>query len=157
MVGMKRWTPADWARMNDPVVDAFRADGGRVPGRGPLLLLTTIGARTGEPRLTPLNHTMDGDRYVVIGSKGGSPTHPHWYLNLVANPDCTIEVGTGAGTRVLRARARTAAEPERTRLFDAHVALMPFFDGYRKAVTDREIPVVLLEPIADAEGAGGAR
>ena len=142
---MKRWTPADWERFNDPVVSAFRANGGRVPGRGPILLLTTIGARTGRPRMMPLNYSRDGDRYVVIGSKGGSSTHPHWYLNLVANPVVTIEVGTER----FRARARTAQEPERTRLFDAQVRQMPFFEGYRRRVTDREIPVVVFEPLPD--------
>lgn len=149
---MQTWTPDDWARMNDPVVDEFRANGGRVRGRGPILLLTTIGAKTGEPRLQPLNYTRDGDRLVVIASKGGSPIHPKWYLNLVANPVVTIEVGGPDGIEVFQARASTAQEPERTRLFDAQVAVMPFFDGYRKKVTDREIPVVVFERIADGEG-----
>lgn len=149
---MKRWTAADWAAFNDPVVDAFRADGGRVKGRGPLLLLTTIGVRSGQPRLSPLNFSRDGDRLVVIGSKGGSPTHPAWYLNILADPVVTIEVGGADGIEVFRARARTAEEPERTRLFDAQVALMPFFDGYRKQVTDRQIPVVVFERIPDEEG-----
>jgi len=148
---MKRWTPADWDRFNDPVVDAFRAHAGRVPGRGPTLLLTTIGARSGLPRMLPLNFSRDGERYVVIGSKGGSPTHPLWYRNLVAHPIVTIEVGTEAGIEVFQARASTAVEPERTRLFDAQVAIMPFFDGYRRAVTDREIPVVVFERLPSDE------
>jgi len=146
---MKTWTPTDWDRFNDPVVEAFRANGGRVPGRGPTLLLTTTGAKTGEPRMLPLNFSRDGDRYVVIGSKGGSPTHPAWYRNLVANPVVTIEVGGASGVEVFQARASTAEEPERTRLFDAQVRLMPFFDNYRKAVTDREIPVVVFQRIDD--------
>jgi deazaflavin-dependent oxidoreductase (nitroreductase family) len=116
-------------------------------------LLTTVGAKSGEPRLSPLNFSRDGDRLVVIGSKGGSPTHPAWYVNIVADPLVTIEVGGAGGTiETFRARARTAEEPERTRLFDAQVALMPFFDGYRKQVTDRQIPVVVFERIADEEG-----
>ena len=142
---VNKMTPADWAAMNDPVVAAFRASGGAVPGRGPILLLTTIGARSGEPRLTPLNYSRDGDRLVVIGSKGGSPAHPHWYLNLQADPVVTIEVGSER----FRARARTADEPERTRLFDAQVGQMPFFVGYRRRVKDREIPVVVFERLAD--------
>lgn len=151
---MQQWTEADWAAFNDPVVSEFRSNGGRVAGRGPILLLTTIGAKSGRPRLMPLNHSRDGDRLVVIGSKGGSPTHPAWYLNILANPIVTIEVASRDGGRIetFRARARTATEPERTRLFDAQVALMPFFDGYRKKVTDREIPVVVFERIADGEG-----
>lgn len=149
---MKQWTAADWAAMNDPVVAEFRASGGRVKGRGPMLLLTTIGAKSGEPRLTPLNCSRDGDRLVVIGSKGGSPTHPAWYLNIVANPVVTIEVGRDDGTLdTYRARARTAQEPERTRLFDAQIAIMPFFEKYRQQVKDREIPVVVFERIADEE------
>lgn len=149
---MKRWTAADWAAFNDPVVAEFRANGGRVKGRGPLLLLTTTGATSGRPRMSPLNFSRDGDRLVVIGSKGGSPTHPAWYVNLLADPVVTIEVGGSGGLEVFRARARTAEEPERTRLFDAQVAVMPFFDGYRKQVKDREIPVVVFERIADEEG-----
>lgn len=153
MVGMHGWTPDDWARMNDPVVTEFRASGGRVKGRGPILLLTTIGAKTGRPRLQPLNFSRDGERLVVIGSKGGSEVHPAWYTNLVANPVVTIEVGGVDGTiEVFQARARTAQEPERTRLFDAQVALMPFFDRYRKQVQEREIPVVVFERVAEAEG-----
>lgn len=150
---MKQWTAADWAVMNDPVVAEFRANGGRVKGRGPILLLTTVGAKSGEPRLSPLNFSRDGDRLVVIGSKGGSPTHPAWYVNILADPLVTIEVGGADGViETFRARARTAEEPERTRLFDAQVAIMPFFDGYRKQVTDRQIPVVVFERIADGEG-----
>lgn len=145
---MQRWTEADWAAFNDPVVTEFRARGGRVAGRGPVLLLWTTGARSGARRVTPLNWTQDAGRLVVIGSKGGSPTHPAWYRNLLANPVATIEVGTPDGTvEVFDALARTAVEPERTRLFDAQVAVMPFFDGYRRRVTDREIPVVVFERI----------
>ena len=125
------------------MIAEFRANGGRVRGRGQLLLLTTLGAKSGQPRVTPLNYTRDGDRLVVIASKGGSATHPAWYLNLVANPLVAIEVGTDP----FRARASTALEPERTRLFDQQVALMPFFDGYRKLVTAREIPVVVFDQV----------
>ncbi|MFN8624182.1 MAG: nitroreductase/quinone reductase family protein [Chloroflexota bacterium] len=142
---MKEKTAADWAAFNDPVLEAFRANDGKVPGRGPILLLTTRGRRTGEPRLTPLNYSRAGDAYVVIGSKGGSPTHPAWFLNLLADPEVTIEVGT----ETFRARARVAEEPERTRLYDAQAELMPFFDGYRKRTREREIPVVVFDRIAE--------
>jgi deazaflavin-dependent oxidoreductase (nitroreductase family) len=142
---MKHWTAADWAVMNDPVVAEFRANGGKVKGRGPLLLLTTTGATTGKPRLTPLNWSPDGDRYVVIGSKGGSQTHPAWFRNLVADPRVTLEVGE----ETFPALARIAQEPERTRLYDAQVRLMGFFEKYRQAVTDREIPVVVFERVRD--------
>jgi deazaflavin-dependent oxidoreductase (nitroreductase family) len=131
-----------WARMNEPLIERFRASGGHPPRqRTPLLLLTTTGSRTGLPRVTPLNYTLDGDRIVVIASKGGAPRHPAWYTNLVANPVVTIELGPDT----FRARATTALEPERTRLYDAHVKVMPFFDGFRKRVRGREIPVVILD------------
>ena len=131
-----------WKEMNEPVIAAFRANGGRVPGRKhPVILLTTIGARTGLPRVTPLNFSLDGGRLVVIASSGGSARHPDWYRNLLTDPVVTIE----HGDETFRARASTAAEPERTRLFDQQAALMPFFDGYRKRVKAREIPVVVFD------------
>ena len=133
-----------WKQQNVAVIAEFRANdgvvGGRYAGR-PMMLLTTTGAKSGVERVTPLNYSADGDRIVVIASRGGAPTHPDWYRNLVANPEVTVEVGT----EKYRARARTAEEPERTRLFDQQAALMPFFDGYRKQVTAREIPVVVFE------------
>lgn len=141
-VTMSKRTLADWQKMNDPVIEAFRANGGKVPGRQwPVILLTTTGAKSGQPRVTPLNFSEDNGRLVVIASKGGSPTHPAWYLNLVANPVVTIE---HAG-ETFQAKASTAEEPERTRLFDQQAALMSFFDGYRQQVKAREIPVVVFE------------
>ena len=133
----------DWNAMNEPVIRQFRASGGRTSGRHAVILLTTIGAKTGLPRVTPLNFSRDDDRIVVIASAGGSSTHPAWYRNLVANPVVTIE---HAG-ETFPARARTAEEPERTRLFDRQAAEMPFFDGYRRRVRAREIPVVVFERI----------
>lgn len=139
---MRSRTVAEWQRMNDPVIAEFRANGGTVRGRQwPVLLLTTTGAKSGQPRVTPLNFSTDGDRLVVIASKGGAPAHPDWYRNLVANPEVTIELGR----ETFRARASTAEEPERTRLFDQQAAQMPFFDQYRKTVDAREIPVVVFE------------
>ena len=129
---------------NRRLIEEFRAtrglSSGPFAGR-PLLLLTTTGAKSGRPHTTPLNYSVDGDRLVVIASKGGSPAHPDWYRNLVAHPEVTIELG---GER-FRARARTAEEPERTRLFDRQAAQMPFFDAYRQRVTARQIPVVVFE------------
>lgn len=133
-----------WQRMNDPVIASFRANGGRVKGRRwPVMLLTTIGAKTGKAHTTPLNFTTDGDRLVVIASKGGSATHPSWYHNLVAHQEVTIELGS----ETFRARAVSAPEPERTRLFDQQAARMPFFDSYRKRVTARQIPVIIFQRI----------
>jgi len=133
-----------WKEQNIAVIAEFRANGGVVGGRyagRPMMLLTTTGAKSGEERITPLNYSADGTRIVVIASRGGAPTHPDWYRNLVANPKVTVEVGSDK----YRARAYTAQEPERTRLFDQQAALMPFFDEYRKQVTAREIPVVVFE------------
>ena len=129
--------------MNEPVIAEFRARGGQTSRRHPVILLTTIGARSGRPHTTPLNFSTDGDRLVVIASKGGSDSHPDWYRNLLANPEVVIE---HAGQR-FRARATTAAEPERTRLYDRQAAAMPFFDGYRRRVKQRQIPVVVFERI----------
>ena len=141
-------TTAEWQQMNDPVIAEVRANHGRTSRKYPVILLTTTGAKSGKPRVTPLNYVVDGDRLAVIASKGGSPTHPSWYLNLVANPEVTIEYEG----ETFRARASTAREPERTRLFDRQAAAMPFFDGYRKRVTAREIPVVVFERIKDDVG-----
>ncbi len=136
-----------WKQQNVEVIAEFRANAGIVGGRyagRPMMLLTTTGAKSGEERITPLNYSPDGDRIAVIASRGGAPTHPDWYRNLVAKPEVTVEVGA----ETYRARAYTAQEPERTRLFDQQAALMPFFDEYRKQVTAREIPVVVLERLA---------
>src|SRR4051794_35801889 len=132
----------DWQAFNAGVVEGFRANNGDVPGRWanqPLLLLTTIGARSGQQRTTPLLYSTDGDRYVVIASKGGEPTHPDWYRNLVANPNVTVEVRG----ETFPALAQVAEGAERRRLFDQQAAQMPFFAEYERK-TPREIPVVVL-------------
>ncbi|MGN6362716.1 MAG: nitroreductase family deazaflavin-dependent oxidoreductase [Thermomicrobiales bacterium] len=128
---------------NEQMIAEFRANGGRTTGpfaNRPLLLLTTTGAKSGQRRTTPLVHTTDGDRLVVIASMGGAPTSPAWYHNLVANPVVTVELGT----ETFQARAMVAQEPERTRLYDQQAALMPSFAGYQ-CKTTRQIPVVILE------------
>ena len=89
-------------------------------------------------------YSTDGDRLVVIASAGGAERRPAWYLNLVASPQVTIE----RGDETFQARATTAEEPERTRLYDQQARQMPFFNSYRGQVKDREIPVVVLERIA---------
>jgi len=144
MMGVPMVDVNRWKQQNVAVIAEFRANAGVVGGPyagRPLMLLTTKGAKSGQERITPLNYSTDGDRIAVIASRGGAPTHPDWYRNLVANPEVTVEVGAER----YRARARTAQEPERTRLFDQQATLMPFFDAYRKQVTAREIPVVVLE------------
>jgi deazaflavin-dependent oxidoreductase (nitroreductase family) len=133
----------DFKAFNAAVIDEFRDNGGKVTGMfagAPLVLITTTGAKSGRRRTTPIVCTTDGDRLVIIASKGGAPTSPDWYHNLVANPDVTVELPL----ETFEARARVAEEPERERLYRAQAALMPNFDAYEKATT-RKIPVVVLE------------
>ena len=135
----------DWNAANKEIIEQFHAHGGLLPGRRPehqLILLTTTGAKSGLPRINPLNYSMDGDRIIVIASKGGSPTHPDWYHNLVANPEAMIEIGT----ETFPVRATFAAGEARERLFNAQAALMAFFAEYQRQ-TPRLIPVVIFERI----------
>ena len=104
-----------------------------------ILLLTTTGRSSGELRTTPLIHRTDGDRWVVIASKGGAPTNPAWYENLKADPRATIEV-KGEEIPVL---AAAASGEERTRLWSLLAEAWPAYDDYQRK-TDREIPVVVL-------------
>jgi deazaflavin-dependent oxidoreductase (nitroreductase family) len=132
----------DWIESNRPVIEKFRKDGRRTSSKtNLLLLLTTKGARTGRERVTPLNFSRDGDRYVVMASKGGSPTHPDWYRNLVAHPTVTVE----ADGEQFTAHAKVSEGSERRRLLKIHSTAMPFFGAYGRRVTKREIPVIALE------------
>ena len=131
--------------MNEPLIEQFRAAGGRLKRKNPVLLLTTTGAKSGRPITVPLNYTVDGDRLVVIASAGGSARHPAWFRNLLAHPNVVIE----HDGETHQARAHVVAEPDRTRLYDNQVAAMPFFDGYRKRVKAREIPVVAFELVGE--------
>jgi deazaflavin-dependent oxidoreductase (nitroreductase family) len=128
---------------NRDLVNEYRANGGTVTGPfagRPLLLLTTTGARSGEQRTTPLVYTTDGERLVIIASKGGAPTNPAWYHNLTANPEATVELGTER----FQVRAEVAQGDERDRLFEAQAAQMPNFAEYQSK-TSRRIPVVTLQ------------
>jgi len=130
---------------NKNVIEEFRANDGKVTGMfegWPMLLLTTTGAKSGLARTSPVVFSVDDGRRVVIASKGGAPHHPHWYLNLVANPEVTVEVPG----ETYRARAVVAEGAERERLYQQQAALMPNFTEYQEKTT-REIPVVILEPV----------
>ncbi len=130
---------------NKAIIDEFRANGGKVGGPWTgrtLLLLHTIGAKSGEERVNPVATFRDGDNWVVIASKGGAPTSPDWYHNLVAHPEVTVEVGQ----EKFKACAVVTKEPERTRLYDKMVSINPGFADYR-AKTTRKIPVIVLERI----------
>jgi deazaflavin-dependent oxidoreductase (nitroreductase family) len=128
---------------NEQVITTFRANGGNIPGPNQLLLLTTTGAKSGKPRTSPLAYSTDGDRYIVAASKGGAPTNPDWYHNLVANPVVTVEVGA----ETFEARAVVVEEEERERLYARHAELMPGFAEYTTK-TERRIPIVALERVA---------
>jgi deazaflavin-dependent oxidoreductase (nitroreductase family) len=126
---------------NENLIAEYRANAGTVTGPfagRPLLLLTTTGAKSGQSRTSPLVYTTDGDRIVVIASKGGAPTSPDWYHNIVANPVATIELGPDK----FQVRATIATGEERQRLYDAQAALMPAFADYQQK-TSRQIPVVV--------------
>ena len=131
----------DWAAFNRPVIEKFRKEGLRTTGKSPVLLLITRGARTGRERITPLNFSRDGDRFIVVASKGGAPTHPDWYRNLTAHPVVTVEAD---GER-FTARAKVSTGAERVRLLKIHTGAMPFFSAYERRVKTREIPVITLE------------
>ena len=113
------------------------------PGMLPTLLLTTTGRKSGEPRPLPLIYGGAGRSYVVIASKGGMPTHPVWFLNLEANPQCELQVGR----KHHKARARVAEGEEREHLWKQMVAIYPPYADYQKSATTRVIPVVVLDPI----------
>jgi deazaflavin-dependent oxidoreductase (nitroreductase family) len=108
----------------------------------PLMLLTTTGAKTGEPRTAIVTFTRDGERYVIAASKSGAPDNPAWFHNLRANPEVTVEA---AGER-FRARATVTSGAERDRLWAQHAEQRPEFRDYPKK-TDRVIPMILLDRI----------
>jgi deazaflavin-dependent oxidoreductase (nitroreductase family) len=136
-----------WRRLMGGHTLAYRATGGlvghRFPGAPPTLLLDHVGAKSGTKRTTPLTYLHDGDDFVIVASKGGHPSNPAWFYNLRANPDTTIQVGH----KRRPVRARVANPEERTRLWPKVVDLYSGYAGYQKR-TDREIPLVILEPRA---------
>lgn len=123
----------------------YRISGGRLGARfsngAPVVLLTTRGRKSGEPRTAPLIYLKDGDRIIVVASKGGFPTHPAWYLNLEANPDVEAQLGSN----VTKMRARTASAEEKAGYWPRLCELYPRYQDYQNR-TDRPIPVVILEP-----------
>jgi deazaflavin-dependent oxidoreductase (nitroreductase family) len=121
----------------------YRLTGGRVGGKAAgmsVLLLTTTGRKTGTKRTVPLSYFEDGDAYVLVGSKGGAPKHPAWYLNLEAHPEVEVQVGS----EQRRMRARRASPEQAERLWPQILERAPLYGKYR-AKTRREIPLVLLE------------
>lgn len=127
----------------------YRLTGGhlghRIPGLPPFLLLDHVGARTGTKRTTPLVYVRDGADVVIVASKGGHPRHPAWFHNLRANPDTEIQIGS----RRMPVRARVATPEERARLWPKALDVYGGYRGYQEH-TEREIPLVVLEPRAGA-------
>jgi len=123
---------------------AYRATAGIIGHRlGPLtcLLLTTRGARSGLARTLPLLYGRDGKNLILVASKGGSPRHPAWYVNLQSHPEAVVQVGS----RNVWVKARTATRAERPRLWKLMNRQYSGYDGYQER-TDRVIPIVVLEP-----------
>ncbi len=130
----------DW---NAKIIKEFRENDGRVGGQfagAPLLLLHTVGAKSGQPRLNPMMYQKLDRGYAVFASKAGAPSHPDWYHNLRAHPQVRAEIGTDTLDLV----ARVAAGDERERIWSAQKDAFPGFAEY-EAKTTREIPVVVLE------------
>jgi deazaflavin-dependent oxidoreductase (nitroreductase family) len=133
----------DW---NTKIIAEFRDNGGKVGGPfegKPLLLLTSIGAKSGQPRLSPLAYVPDGDQMAIIASRGGAPTNPDWYHNLKANPRASVEVGT----ETFAVEATEVTGDERDRLYARMVEIMPGFADYERNTT-RKIPVFTLRRTA---------
>ena len=136
---------SEWNAFNAQVIEEFRANGGNVSGGfagAPMILITHVGAKSGKQYTSPLVYSMDGDKPVIIASKGGAPDDPQWFRNLVANPAVTVELGT----EKYSGRARVAEGAERDRLFRAQADMMPNFDEYATKTT-RVIPVVVIERV----------
>jgi len=142
---MKPLMSTSFQEFNRNLIKDLRTNGkatsGPFEGRK-VLILTTKGAKSGEVRENPLVYTRDGDHIVIVASKGGAPTHPAWYHNLVKHPEVTLEVGK----EKFKARAHLADGEEYERLYTQHADINPGFHDYRKK-TSRKIPVVVLERI----------
>jgi deazaflavin-dependent oxidoreductase (nitroreductase family) len=140
---MTDWDPADF---ENRLIADIRAHGGAVtsgPLAGhPLLVMTSTGAKTGEPRRAILTYSRDGNDYVVAGSASGAPTDPAWLLNVEANPEVTVEVEA----RQFQARATVADGADRDRLWERHVEALPHFAAYPEQ-SGRVIPMVRLTPV----------
>jgi deazaflavin-dependent oxidoreductase (nitroreductase family) len=138
------YPPIDLSLLGEAHVRAYReTDGekGYMWNGVPILLLTSKGRVSGEPRTIPIIFTAHGDCYLIIASSGGSPVHPKWYLNILAEPHVQVQVKA----RKFAATARTAQSPERDRLWAEATRTWPKYDQYQ-ARTTRTIPVVVIEP-----------
>ena len=138
---------ADMENFNDKVIKEFRENDGKVGGMfegAPVLLLHHAGAKSGTQRVNPLMYQPVGDSFAIFGSKGGAPSNPDWYYNLAAHPDTTIELGRGT----VKVRARVASQDERGPIWEKQKTLVPGFAEYETNAAPRQIPVILLDPVA---------
>ena len=137
------YEPSPWEPIAGHVERYLATNGedGAIWENAPVIILTTTGRRSGKLRRTPLIRVKDGDDYLVVASMGGAPTHPVWYLNLVANPAVTIQ----DRAEVHELRARVADDEEKARRWSAATAVWPAYDDYQ-ASTERNIPLVICEP-----------
>ena len=133
---------SEWNDRNQKVIDEFRANGGKISWFRSLLLLHTKGAKSGQERVNPVVSMQDGDRWLIVASKGGAPANPDWYYNIRANPRVAVEIGT----ETVQAQAAVAEEPERTRLYNKIAQAMPIYAEYQRK-TSRMIPVIILTPL----------
>lgn len=135
--------PSDMRSFNRALVEEYRASGGKLSGRmanSRLVLLTTTGAKSGQPHTTPLGYGVDGERLIVIASNNAAERHPAWYYNILANPDVTVELG---GERYT-ARATVYENAARAAILELARERVAFFES-QQAQTNREIPIVILE------------
>ncbi len=135
----------EFNQWNTHIIEEFRANGGKVGGQlegKDILLLHTVGAKSHQPRINPLGYIQDGDSFVIMASKGGAPTNPDWYYNVLAHPDVWLEVGT----EHFKVHATIPTRAERDRLFTDAVKQAPEFGEYQKN-TSRIIPVVVLKRV----------
>lgn len=130
---------------NTKIIDEFRGNAGKVGGPfqgAPILLLHHTGARSGRERVNPLAYQPVGRDFAIFASKGGAPSHPDWYYNLLAHPEAKVEVGTDT----VAVTAREVRGDERSEIWERQKTLMPGFADYElKTEGIREIPVILLE------------
>jgi F420H(2)-dependent quinone reductase len=142
-------SPSDRVREQVALYEATGGvEGGTLEGR-PVVILTTIGAKTGSVRKNPVMRIKQGDTYVAVASAAGAPTHPAWYRNLIAHPQVTLQ----DGATVHHLRAREAHGAEKARWWEVAERFWPHFPEYRAKAGDRDIPVMLLEPVEQSDSA----
>jgi deazaflavin-dependent oxidoreductase (nitroreductase family) len=134
--------PEELKQFNQTLIAEFRMNGGKLSGWHPLLLLTTLGAKSNKPHITPLGYSVDGDHLIIVGAAVGSPRHPAWYYNLLTHPDVLVELNGEQYSM----HAVVAEEPERERLFNQHAKQIPKVVEYQE-MAGRQLPVVILEAI----------